>query len=67
MLVKIQGWQNIDQRRGGIGTRLKIHLLLLVSLLFLGIGEEAVAGMWEGWSLFNAPLPTPGYSFFQML
>jgi len=48
MLVKIQGWQNIDQRGGGIVTRLKIHVLLLVSLLFLGVGEGAVAGMWEG-------------------
>ena len=63
MLVKFQGWQNIDKRGGGIVTRLKIHVLLLVSLLFLGVGEGAVAGMWD----FNAPLPTPGSSFFQML
>lgn len=39
MLVKIQGWQNIDQRGRGIVTRLKIHVLLLVSLPFLGVGE----------------------------
>ena len=30
-------------------TRLKIHVLLLVSLLFLGLGEAGgVAGMLEG-------------------
>ena len=55
---------NIDQRRGGIGTRLKIHLLLLVKSSFLGDGGGGSCRDVGGLEPLQCPPPNPWILIF---